>query len=59
MHDHGLYEKCTGGAAGYIDRIILGSRHLYQQPGSKVCTSKCSSYSEIAINCVFQNHSEL
>ncbi|KAG8197471.1 hypothetical protein JTE90_007213 [Oedothorax gibbosus] len=35
LHDHGLYENCTGGAAAYIDTIILGSRHLYQHPESK------------------------
>ncbi|GIX66706.1 heparan-alpha-glucosaminide N-acetyltransferase [Caerostris extrusa] len=35
LHDQGAYFNCTGGAAGYIDRIILGPSHLYQHPGSK------------------------
>ncbi|GFY54741.1 heparan-alpha-glucosaminide N-acetyltransferase [Trichonephila inaurata madagascariensis] len=35
LHDQGAYFNCTGGAAGYIDRIILGPSHLYQNPGSK------------------------
>uniref|UniRef100_U5EPP0 Putative heparan-alpha-glucosaminide n-acetyltransferase n=1 Tax=Corethrella appendiculata TaxID=1370023 RepID=U5EPP0_9DIPT len=27
--------NCTGGAAGYIDRLILGEKHLYQHPTAK------------------------
>ena len=30
--DFGSYPNCTGGAAGYIDRQILGLTHLYQEP---------------------------
>jgi heparan-alpha-glucosaminide N-acetyltransferase len=30
LHDNGTHENCTGGAAGYIDRVILGQSHLYQ-----------------------------
>lgn len=31
---NGKYEKCTGGFAGYIDKIILfGENHLYQKHG--------------------------
>ncbi|CAF3886709.1 unnamed protein product [Rotaria sp. Silwood1] len=33
-HDHGKYWNCTG-AAGYIDRVILGNSHLYDQPTCK------------------------
>ena len=29
LHNNGLHENCTGGAAGYIDRIVLGQSHLY------------------------------
>lgn len=29
LHNNGQYENCTGGAAGYIDRMILGQSHLY------------------------------
>lgn len=34
-HDDGKYFNCTGGAAGYIDRLILGTKHLYQYPTIK------------------------
>lgn len=29
LHDDQKYSKCTGGAAGYIDEVILG-KHIYQ-----------------------------
>lgn len=35
--DMGLYPNCTGGAAGFIDRWLLGERHIYQNPSSRVC----------------------
>ncbi|KAG1684726.1 Heparan-alpha-glucosaminide N-acetyltransferase [Nymphon striatum] len=28
-------ENCTGGGAGYIDRVVLGNHHLYQSPTCK------------------------
>ncbi|CAF0885010.1 unnamed protein product [Adineta ricciae] len=31
-HMHGMYRNCTGGMAGYFDRLILGSAHLYGYP---------------------------
>ncbi|XP_069341133.1 heparan-alpha-glucosaminide N-acetyltransferase isoform X1 [Eulemur rufifrons] len=34
--DWGKYPNCTGGAAGYIDRLLLGEGHLYQHPSSAV-----------------------
>ncbi|XP_058145843.1 heparan-alpha-glucosaminide N-acetyltransferase [Dasypus novemcinctus] len=34
--DWGKYPNCTGGAAGYIDRLLLGEEHLYQHPSSHV-----------------------
>ncbi|XP_050002726.1 heparan-alpha-glucosaminide N-acetyltransferase isoform X2 [Alexandromys fortis] len=34
--DLGKYPRCTGGAAGYIDRLLLGDNHLYQHPSSTV-----------------------
>ncbi|XP_040587715.1 heparan-alpha-glucosaminide N-acetyltransferase isoform X2 [Mesocricetus auratus] len=34
--DLGKYPHCTGGAAGYIDRLLLGDSHLYQHPSSTV-----------------------
>ncbi|XP_071442487.1 heparan-alpha-glucosaminide N-acetyltransferase-like [Hetaerina americana] len=32
LHNLGKHENCTGGAAGYVDRAILGEKHLYQRP---------------------------
>ncbi|XP_055346259.1 heparan-alpha-glucosaminide N-acetyltransferase-like [Paramacrobiotus metropolitanus] len=32
LHHNRAYENCTGGAAGYIDRYILGENHIYQWP---------------------------
>ncbi|XP_066516166.1 heparan-alpha-glucosaminide N-acetyltransferase [Hoplias malabaricus] len=34
--DYGQYPNCTGGAAGFIDRWILGETHIYQTPSSRV-----------------------
>ena len=36
LHDGKQYENCTGGAAGYIDRIVLGENHIYGNPTPKV-----------------------
>lgn len=44
LHDQGAYFNCTGGAAGYIDRIILGPSHLYQHPGSKAIYHSTQPY---------------
>uniref|UniRef100_A0A8C5R243 Heparan-alpha-glucosaminide N-acetyltransferase n=1 Tax=Leptobrachium leishanense TaxID=445787 RepID=A0A8C5R243_9ANUR len=33
--DYGLYQNCTGGAAGYIDKWLLGPNHIYQYPTCK------------------------
>ncbi len=30
--DHGKYPNCTGGAAGYIDKLVFGTEHMYQRP---------------------------
>lgn len=32
VHKMGAYNHCIGGATGYLDRMILGERHLYQHP---------------------------
>lgn len=32
LHNHSNYQLCTGGASGYIDRLIIGSSHLYETP---------------------------
>lgn len=34
-HEHGKYKNCTGGMAGYVDRLILGADHLYDGPTCK------------------------
>uniref|UniRef100_A0A8C4NZP7 Heparan-alpha-glucosaminide N-acetyltransferase n=1 Tax=Dicentrarchus labrax TaxID=13489 RepID=A0A8C4NZP7_DICLA len=34
--DMGLYANCTGGAAGFLDRWLLGENHIYQTPSSRV-----------------------
>ena len=36
LHDGKQYENCTGGAAGYIDRMVLGENHIYGNPTPKV-----------------------
>lgn len=35
MHANSKYYNCTGGAAGLIDRLILGANHVYQSPTCK------------------------
>lgn len=34
FHEDGKYFNCTGGAAGYIDQVILGN-HIYHHPTAK------------------------
>ena len=33
--DEGKYKNCTGGAAGYIDRLIFTTKHIYKTPTCK------------------------
>ncbi|XP_054840185.1 heparan-alpha-glucosaminide N-acetyltransferase-like [Eublepharis macularius] len=33
--DDGKYPNCTGGAAGYIDKWLLGENHIYRSPTCK------------------------
>lgn len=35
LHDHSAHSVCTGGATGYIDKLILGHKHLYNRPTAK------------------------
>ncbi|KAL4222015.1 hypothetical protein ACF0H5_018060 [Mactra antiquata] len=35
LHEYRKYENCTGGAAGYIDRVVLGENHIYGNPTPK------------------------
>jgi len=32
LHNHSFSPNCTGGAAGYLDRIVFGEQHIYQHP---------------------------
>ncbi|CAF1406663.1 unnamed protein product [Adineta ricciae] len=34
-HHHGEKRNCTGGIAGYIDRLILGASHVFNHPTCK------------------------
>ena len=36
LHDGGRYQNCTGGAAGYIDRVVIGADRIYGNPTPKV-----------------------
>lgn len=36
VHLDAAYTNCTGGAAGFVDRLVLGEEHLYQMPGSRL-----------------------
>uniref|UniRef100_A0A803WDY9 Heparan-alpha-glucosaminide N-acetyltransferase n=1 Tax=Ficedula albicollis TaxID=59894 RepID=A0A803WDY9_FICAL len=42
--DFGKYPNCTGGAAGYIDRLLLGEKHMYQHPSSGVTYQSTMPY---------------
>ncbi|XP_030044597.1 heparan-alpha-glucosaminide N-acetyltransferase-like isoform X1 [Microcaecilia unicolor] len=42
--DFGQYPNCTGGAAGYIDRTVLGEEHIYQHPSSNVIYQSTVAY---------------
>ncbi|KAE8742323.1 hypothetical protein FOCC_FOCC012123 [Frankliniella occidentalis] len=35
LHKFGKFENCTGGASGYLDRMILHPNHMYQNPTCK------------------------
>ena len=35
LHQNSSHENCTGGAAGLIDRVILGVNHVYPDPTCK------------------------
>ncbi|XP_035224286.1 heparan-alpha-glucosaminide N-acetyltransferase-like isoform X2 [Stegodyphus dumicola] len=44
MHDGGMYSQCTGGAAGYVDRVLLGNSHIYQKPSFKTIYHSTQPY---------------
>ena len=41
LHDNGDHWNCTGGAAGAIDRFVLGESHMYRTPTSRVRLHLC------------------
>uniref|UniRef100_A0A8C8S559 Heparan-alpha-glucosaminide N-acetyltransferase n=1 Tax=Pelusios castaneus TaxID=367368 RepID=A0A8C8S559_9SAUR len=42
--DFGRYPNCTGGAAAYIDHMLLGEKHIYQHPSSNVLYQTTVAY---------------
>lgn len=44
--NYGRHAKCTGGAAGYIDRVLLSASHLNKQPLAGTLYGFNSSYDE-------------
>lgn len=36
LSEGGKHYNCTGGAASYIDRMVLGTNHIYNHPTPKV-----------------------
>ena len=44
LAEGGNYTNCTGGAAGYIDRVIFREAHIYQTPTCKVRTVNLNSF---------------
>ena len=43
LADGGLYPTCVGGAAGYVDRVLLGWNHIYHHP-TCVEVYRCQAY---------------
>lgn len=35
ISENGIYFNCSGGAAQYVDRLVLGENHIYQHPTFK------------------------
>jgi hypothetical protein len=35
VQDNGQFRDCVGGATGYLDRLILGEKHIYQHPTAR------------------------
>ncbi|XP_041950626.1 heparan-alpha-glucosaminide N-acetyltransferase isoform X1 [Alosa sapidissima] len=44
LGDFGQYPNCTGGAAGFVDRWLLGESHIYQTPSSRVVYRSTAAY---------------
>jgi heparan-alpha-glucosaminide N-acetyltransferase len=35
IHDNGQFRGCVGGATGYLDRLVLGEKHIYRHPTAR------------------------
>lgn len=44
LHDGGKHPNCTGGAAGYVDAMVLGKSHVYGHPTCNVIYNGDSPY---------------
>ncbi|KAF4533176.1 hypothetical protein B566_EDAN001718 [Ephemera danica] len=44
LHNHSKFANCTGGAAGYVDHMLLGPTHLYSTPTCKKVYHTTVSY---------------
>ncbi|XP_042214151.1 heparan-alpha-glucosaminide N-acetyltransferase-like [Homarus americanus] len=44
LHDGGQYGNCTGGAAGYVDKMILGEAHMYSHPTCRIIYNSDEPY---------------
>ncbi|KAH0951881.1 hypothetical protein HN011_001519 [Eciton burchellii] len=51
-HENGLYFNCTGGAAGYIDKVILTLNHIYRTPTIKYVYGSGPSDPEGILGCL-------
>lgn len=53
LHDDAKHFNCTGGAAGYLDRLILGPKHTYSSPTcSEVYETKVPYDPEGILGCI-------
>ena len=52
LAEGGSYSNCTGGAAGYIDRVIFGEAHIYQTPTCRVSIVYLSPFIDIHNSCL-------
>ena len=51
LHMHSAFANCTGGAAGYIDRLVFGVKHIYQHPTSRSIYHSTQPFDPEGMNC--------
>ncbi|XP_042882436.1 heparan-alpha-glucosaminide N-acetyltransferase-like [Penaeus japonicus] len=44
LHEGGKHANCTGGAAGYVDRMVLGISHVYPKPTCQIIYNSDTPY---------------